>query len=77
MKIVIKYPVTVRVDNVCAIFMVSNITATCHTKQMDIRYKYVNKYVNDGVVKIDDILTKNLSAELHKKHSRKMVGDKP
>ena len=50
---------------------------------MDIRYKYVNEYVEDGVVKIvfvksvdndNDILTKNLSAELHKKHSKKMVG---
>ena len=24
-----------------------------------------------------DILTKNISAELHEKHSRKMVGEKP
>ena len=53
---------------------------------MDIRYKYVNKYVEDRVVKIiyvksadnsSDILTKNLSAELHEKPLRKMVGEKP
>ena len=41
MKIVVKYPVIVSVDNVGAIFMASNITTTCHTKHMDNRYKYV------------------------------------
>ena len=67
MKITVKYPVTVRVDTVGAIFIASNITTTCHTKHVDIRYKYVNEYVEDGVVKIvfvksadndSDILTK-------------------
>ena len=42
----------VRVDNMGAIFMASNITTTSHTKHVDIRYKYVNKYVEDEVVKI-------------------------
>ena len=76
----------VRVDNVGAIFMASNITTTCHTKHVDIRYKYVNEYVEDGVVKIgfvksadhdSNILSKNLSADLHEKHSKKMVSEKP
>ena len=52
MKIVIKYPVTVRVDNVGAIFMASNITTMCCTMHVDIRYKYVNEYVEDGAVEI-------------------------
>ena len=43
MKIAVKYPVTVRVDNMGAIFMASNIMTTCHTKHVDIRYKYVNE----------------------------------
>ena len=82
MKIVVKYPVTVRVDNIGAILMVSNINTTCHTKHVDIRYRYVNEYVEDGVVKLvfvksadsdSDILTKNLSSELHRKHSKKMI----
>ena len=81
MKIAVKYPVMVRVDNIGAIFMASNITTFCHTKDVDIRYKYVNEYVEDRVVKIvfvksDDndsnILTKNLNAELHVKHSKKV-----
>ena len=44
-KIVVEYPVIVRVDNTGAIFMASNIIITCHTKHVDIRYKYVNEYV--------------------------------
>ena len=85
MKSSVKYPVTVRVDNVCVIFMASNITTMSHTKHVDIRHKYVIKYIEDGVIKIifvksadndSDILTKNLSTELHKKHSKKMVGEK-
>ena len=32
--------------------MASNITPTWSTKHVNIRYKYVNKYVEDRVVKI-------------------------
>ena len=68
----------VRLDNIGAIFMASSITTTCHTKHVDIWYKYVNEYM-DGVVVIvfintadngSNILTKNLSDELHEKHSK-------
>ena len=73
MKILVEYPVMVRVDNVDAIFMASNITTISCTKHMDIRYKYVNECVEQGIVQIifvksadndSNILTKNLSAEL-------------
>ena len=47
MKISVKYPVTVRVD-----FIASNITTMSCTKYVNINFKYVNKYVEDGVVKI-------------------------
>ena len=42
----------VMVDNAKAIFMARNVTATCHAKQVEIRYKYVNEYVDDGIVKM-------------------------
>ena len=35
MKIVVKFTVMVRVDNVGNIFLASNITTTCHTKYVD------------------------------------------
>ena len=83
MNILVKYPVMARVDNLGAIFMARNITTTSHTKHMDIKYKHLNEVVEDGIVKIifvkspdndSNILAKNLSAELYKKHSNKMVG---
>ena len=52
---------------------------------MDVRYKYVNEYVEDGVVKVifvksedneADVFTKNLGKELHNKHCSKLVGPK-
>ena len=49
MKVLIEYPVMLKVDNVGAIFMASNIILPCCTKHVD---KYVNEYVEDGVVKI-------------------------
>ena len=54
MKISIKYPVPVRVDKVGAIFMASNITTTCCTKHVDIRYKCASKYIEDRVAKCAD-----------------------
>ena len=85
MQIVVKYPVMVRVDNVGAILIASNIMTISHMKHVDIWYKYVNKYVEDGIIKIifvksadndSNILTKKLSVELHEKHVRKMVVEK-
>ena len=47
----VKEVTMVRVDSVGATFMVGNVTVTS-TKHVDIRYKYVNEYVEDGIVKI-------------------------
>ena len=75
----------VREDNVGTIFMASNITTTSCTQHVDIRYKYVNEYPKDRVfenvfIKSADndsnILIKNLSAGIQKKHSKKMKGEK-
>ena len=76
MKFSVELHVTVR-GNFGAIFMSDNITVTSHAKKVDIRYKDVIKYVENGIVKImfvksaeDDrnILTNNLSGEFHDKH---------
>ena len=75
----------VRAGNVGATFLANNITTTSYPKHVDIRYNYVNENVEDVIVKIvfvksadnnNDILTKNLSADLHAKHLKKMVGGK-
>ena len=85
MMIQVVKPVTVRIDNIAAISMSKNVTTTSRTRHVDVRTKYVREYVEDGVIKIifvrtenndSDILTKNLSSELHGKHSRKLIGEK-
>ena len=52
---------------------------------MQIRYKYVNKYKDNRIVKIvfgkqeekeSYILMKNLGGVLHTKHTRKVTGEK-
>ena len=62
--------------------MASNFTTTSCTKHMVIRYTYNNKHVEDGIVKKifvksadndSNILTKNLSADIYEKHSKKMM----
>ena len=85
MKISIKLPVMVRVDSVTMISMAGDITTTSHAKYVNIRYKYMNEYAKEGIAKIifvkfaendSDILSKNLTAELHQKHSKKIIGKK-
>ena len=49
MKIMVKYPIMVTVDNVGVKFMAINITIISHTKHMDIRDKYVNEFLMMGL----------------------------
>ena len=49
MKISIKIKITIRVNNEEAIFVANNITTMSCTKHVNIRYKYMNEYLEDGV----------------------------
>ena len=78
----VDYPITVRVDNVGAIFMAENITTSARTKHIDIRYKFVNEYVGEGGIRIifvrsidnrADGFTKNLKEELMIRHNSSML----
>ena len=68
-------PITVRVDNVGAIFMSENTSTSGRTKHVDIRYRYVNEMVLDGFLKIvfvktkenvADIFTKNVTSDVYR-----------
>ena len=81
-EVSVKLIVMVRVDNVRVTYVAGDVTASSHVKHVDIRHKYMNEYVKEDIVKIivvksvdkvSDILTKNLSNELHGKHSNKMI----
>lgn len=89
MGIAVSIPITVRVDNVGAIFMSKNVTTTGRTKHAQVRGRYIMEYQESGVIKIvfvrseentADIMTKNLGHELFSKHAGKLVvrkGDDP
>jgi hypothetical protein len=85
MGIKVKLPIVVRVDNVGAIFIGTNVTVSQRSKHIDVRYHFVREYVHEGFIRIifvrtkdndADIFTKNLSGELHNIHASKMVGKK-
>ena len=85
MGIDVKKPVVIRVDNIGAIFMANNVTTSPRTKHIDVRYRYVTEFVENGLVTIkfvkteendSDGFTKNLNGELHEKHKAKMLADK-
>ena len=84
MKINVTLPIVVNVDNMGTVFMSKNINTTWCSKHIDVRTKYVNEDVEEGVLKIDfvkseendaDIFTKNFGSELHGEHAVKFVGE--
>ena len=85
MCIHVTLPIKVRIDNIGAIFMSENASASARTKHVDIRSKYVREYAINGVLKIifvhsdendSDIMTKNLGSDLHTRHAAKLIGSK-
>ena len=81
----VKLPITVRVDNLGAIFMSENVSVSQRTKHVDIRYRFVQEFVFDKFLKVifvktenndSDIFTKNLGGDLYDHHSRKMIIEK-
>ena len=85
LSIPVKMPVTVRVDNVGAIFLAENVTTSQRTRHIDVRYHFVREFVMDGFIKIvfvrtadnrSDIFTKNVSGDLFDIHSKDFVWTK-
>ena len=82
----VKLPIVVHCDNIGAIFLGYNAKVSQRTKHIDTKYKYVGEYVQEGIVKIvfvrsenniADVLTKNASQEIFKKHASKLLTDLP
>ena len=59
----VKYPIIVKVDNVGAIFMSENISATNRTRHVDARYHFVYELVEDGLILIQFVCTKDNKAD--------------
>ena len=81
----VKTPITVRVDNVGAIFMAENVAVSQRTKHVDIRYKFLREMVQDRFLRIifvksaenvSDVMTKNTTGETHRRHEAELVEPK-
>jgi hypothetical protein len=84
-EVEVEMPITVKVDNVGAIFMAENVSANSRTKHVDTRYHFIRDFVEDGVIKIvfvrthenkADIFTKNVSSEVYNSHVNDFVEDR-
>ena len=82
MKINVKLPINVYVDNIGAVLMANNQSTSTHTKHLDVCTKFVTQYIEEGTNKIkfirsgkndSDIFTKSLGSVLHNTHAMKMI----
>ena len=82
LNIIIIKPIIVHVDNIGAIFMSENASATSRTRHVDARYHFVREFVEEGFLKIvfvksadnkSDIFTKNISSELYNCHVQNYI----
>lgn len=82
MKVPVKTPIICHVDNVGAIFMAENASATPKSKHIDIKAKFVTQFVADKFIKVifvksednvADIFTKNVQSEILNKHDKKFI----
>jgi hypothetical protein len=76
-------PITVKMDNVGAMFMAQNASSGVRTRHIDTRYHYVRENLEEGIFNIElvksiendsDIFTKNVSQEIYEKHVTKFLG---
>ena len=81
----VKKPVTIRVDNIGAIYMAKDSNTSQRSKDVDVQYKYVTEFIDKGFCEIIFVkteknqskgLTKNLWKELHEKYTKNFIKSK-
>jgi hypothetical protein len=79
----VNLPITVKTDNVGAMFMAQNASSGVRTRHIDTRYHDVRENLEEGIINIEfvksiekdsDIFTKNVSQEIYDKHVTKFLG---
>jgi hypothetical protein len=85
MGVKIKLPAQVKCDNMGAICISENAAPSARTRHADLRQKFTADLQDKGLIKVDfvksedntaDILTKNVSIDLFKHHTRSIVMSK-
>jgi hypothetical protein len=85
MGIAVETPITVRVDNMGAVFMTANPSSGSRTRHVDTRWHFVRELAQEGLVEIlfvrtdqnwSDGQTKNVTGEVYEAHSGHYIMDK-
>ena len=69
MRIQIEYPIIVHVDTTGAIVLANNETLGQRTKNIQTLYHFTREYVQDGILKIVYISSKNYDADIFTKNT--------
>ena len=78
----VEFPIIVKVDNVGAMFLANNPVLSQQTKHISVRQHFIREFVEDGIIKVifvksknndADIFTKNLSKDLFEKHKKTII----
>jgi hypothetical protein len=78
----VQMPVTIKVDNMGAIFMSKNATSSSRTRHMDVKWRFVNDLSDDQVIELvfvrsednwSDMQTKNVSGNIYDRHAPEFV----
>ena len=72
----IAYPMIVEVDNTGAIYLGLNRATGQRTKHIDIRYHFVREFIDEGIVKIVFVSTKNNDADVFTKNVTSEIYDR-
>ena len=63
LEIKLDYPILIQCDNVGAIYLANNEKTSGRTKHIDVRYHYVREFIEDGIVKIIFVRSKDNQAD--------------
>ncbi len=78
-------PIGVQGDNVRAILMPENVSASSRTKHINIRYHFVREFVANKFIKIifvrtvnnvSDGFTKNVTGDIYEKHCKEFIAER-
>ena len=69
-------PVIMHVDNVGAIFMAENMSATARTRHVDARYHFIREMIVDNMIKVIFVKTDNNHADIFTKNTSQVIYNK-
>ena len=78
----VNLPIVCKVDNQGAIFMAQNVSTSQRTKHLDLRYRFITEYIEDGFIKVifvrtkenvSDWFTKNVTSEIYNMHKEAYI----